>query len=83
MFSFLSFDNSEGLLMLIEGQGHYLVGIMYEVEYDLSVEGQKGCYFSMFVVAAGVLFDYSLVEEVVDENIALLVGHENVFAQDL
>lgn len=68
---------------LIEPQGHDLIGIMNEVQDNLAIDCQKRSDLGLLVIAAGVLLEQSLVEQVVDEDVAVFVGDEEVLAKHL
>ena len=68
---------------LIEPQGHDLIRVMDEVQDELAIQGQERSDLGLLVVAARVLLEQPLIEQVVDEDVAVFVSDEEVFAQDL
>jgi len=73
---FYALANFQRHLGLVESKSDDLVRVVDEVEDSLPIQCQEGGDLGIFVVAAGILLQDLLVEQVVDEDVAVLVGDE-------
>lgn len=59
-----------------------LIRIANEIENVASVESQQSRYFCLSMIAACILFDNFLIQQIVYENSILLVRQEEILANN-
>lgn len=49
---------------------------MYEIQNNLPIQSQKSSDLRLFMIATRILLQQSLIEQIINEDIAIFVGDE-------